>query len=368
MHVAIIGSRGYRHIYSGYETFVRELADRMVKAGVEVTVYCHKNLYTAFPEVVNNVRLVYIGTIEGKVTSQFIHSLQAMAHACRKPYDIILVVNAANGPFGLFSRLSGKKTVINVDGLEWLRPKWRGWGSRYFYWAAKMATKLYDAMVTDSREMQKIYRSEFNRDTTFIPYGATVQESRPPVRIRQWGLDPGRYHLIVGRLVPDNNAEFIIREFLDTRTAAKLVIAGDVPYHDQYAERVKALAGDRIIMTGYVRDQDTLSELYCHCFAYLHGHEFGGTNPSLLEALAHGCAVCALDTVFSREVLNDGKYGLLFTKESGSLARLLQSAERSPAELIALRQRAKQRIAADYSWEAVTRSYLDLFEQTLQGG
>ena len=368
MHVAIIGSRGYRHVYSGYETFVRELADRMVKAGVEVTVYCHKNLYTTFPEVVNNVRLVYIGTIEGKTTSQFLHSLQAMAHACIKSYDIILVVNAANGPFGLFSRLCGKKTVINVDGLEWLRPKWRGWGARYFYWAAKMATKLYDVVVTDSREMQKIYNAEFNRETTFIPYGAIVQGSRTPAYIHQWGLQPGQYYLIVGRLVPDNNADLIIREFSNAQTAAKLVIVGDVPYRDHYAERVKAAAGERLVMTGYIRDQDTLTELYCHCSAYFHGHEFGGTNPSLLEALAHGCAVCALDTAFSREVLKDGEYGLLFTKEAGSLERLIRSVERNPETLLALRRKAKQRIMADYNWEAVTGEYLSLFESLLQRG
>jgi len=367
MHVAIIGSRGYRHVYSGYETFVRELADRMVKAGIEVTVYCHKNLYTTFPAVVNNVRLVYIGTIEGKTTSQFLHSLQAMAHACRKPYDIILTVNAANGPFGLFTRLCGRKTAINVDGLEWLRPKWKGLGARYFYWAAKMATKLYDVVVTDSREMQKIYRSEFNRDTTFIPYGAIVQESRPPAHIHQWGLEPGQYYLIVGRLVPDNNADLIMREFAAANSPCKLVLVGDVPYRDRYAEQIKAAAGERLIITGYIRDQETLSELYCHCSAYVHGHEFGGTNPSLLEALAHGCAVCALDTVFSREVLANGEYGLLFTKEPGSLARLLQSAERNPEKLLLLRQKAKQRITAAYNWEAVTGSYLSLFEKMLNG-
>ena len=237
MHVAIIGSRGYGYVYSGYETFVREIAERLTAAGIEVTVYCHKNLYTTFPDVVNNVRLVYLSTTAGKTTSQFLHSLQAMAHACCKPYDIILALNAANGPFGLFTRLCGKKAVINVDGLEWLRPKWKGLGARYFYWAAKMATKLYDAVVTDSREMQKIYRAEFNRETAFIPYGATVHESLPGAHIRQWGLEPGQYYLIVGRLVPDNNAELIIREFLCTQSPAKLVIAGDVPYRDQYAER-----------------------------------------------------------------------------------------------------------------------------------
>ena len=230
-----------------------------------------------------------------------------------------------------------------------------------------MATKLYDVVVTDSREMQKIYRSEFNRDTTFIPYGAIVQESRPPAHIHQWGLEPGQYYLIVGRLVPDNNADLIMREFAAAHSPRKLVLVGDVPYRDRYAEQIKAAAGERLIITGYIRDQEMLSELYCHCSAYVHGHEFGGTNPSLLEALAHGCAVCALDTVFSREVLANGEYGLLFTKEPGSLARLLQSAERNPEKLLLLRQKAKQRITAAYNWEAVTGSYLSLFDKMLNG-
>ena len=102
----------------------------------------------------NGIRLVYIPTIEKKTLSQFIHSFQSMLHACFCRYDVILVVNSANGPFGLLTRLFRKRTAINVDGLEWLRPKWQGLGARYFHWASRVATRLYDRVITDSLAMQ----------------------------------------------------------------------------------------------------------------------------------------------------------------------------------------------------------------------
>ena len=112
---------GYPYVYSGYETFVKELVERLVKNNVDVTVYCHKNLFKEHPPVVNNVNLKYISTVESKSLSQLIHSFQSMLHACLHDFDIILVVNSANGPFGLISKIFRKKTAINVDGLEWLR-------------------------------------------------------------------------------------------------------------------------------------------------------------------------------------------------------------------------------------------------------
>ena len=150
MKIAIIGSRGYPYVYSGYETFVKELSERLVRQGIGVTVYCHRNLFHDKPKEVNGIRLVYIPTIEKKTLSQFIHSLQSMLHACFCRYDVILVVNSANGPFGLLTRIFRKRTAINVDGLEWLRPKWKGMGARYFHWASRLATRLYDRVITDS--------------------------------------------------------------------------------------------------------------------------------------------------------------------------------------------------------------------------
>ncbi len=188
MKIAILGSRGYPYVYSGYETFVKELAERLVNKNVDVTVYCHKNLFKEYPPVVNNVKLKYISTVESKTLSQLIHSFQSMLHACLNNFDIILVVNSANGPFGLISKIFSKKTAINVDGLEWLRPKWKGLGAKYFYWASKLSTKLYDEIINDSFAMADLYKKEFNAESTVIAYGANIRYSQNAELINKWNL------------------------------------------------------------------------------------------------------------------------------------------------------------------------------------
>ena len=150
MKLAIIGSRGYPYVYSGYETFVKEISERLVKRGVNVTVYCHKGLFKNRPKYLNNIKLVYIPTIETKSLSQIIHSFLSLIHSCFNKPDIILVVNVANGPLGIIPKLRGIPTLINVDGLEWKRPKWKGLGAIYFMFAAKMATIFYDKIINDT--------------------------------------------------------------------------------------------------------------------------------------------------------------------------------------------------------------------------
>lgn len=367
MRIAIIGSRGYPYVYSGYETFVKELSERLVRQGVGVTVYCHRNLFRERPREVSGIRLVYIPTIEKKTLSQFVHSFQAILHACCCRYDAILVVNSANGPFGMLTRMFRKRTAINVDGLEWLRPKWKGLGARYFHWASRLATRFYDRVITDSLEMQRIYREEFRSESTMIAYGANISPPADPRLLQKWGLQPRQYYLIVGRLIPDNNAGLIAREFAASVSERKLVIVGDVPYKDRYAGSVRAHADERLVLTGYVTDADELAALYQHCYVYFHGHEFGGTNPALLQALANGCAVCALDTIFNREMLQDEEYGLFFDKESGHLGKLIAGMEQREELLEGYRQRAQERIDGNYSWEKITDQYRQLFSAMVNG-
>lgn len=362
MKVAIIGSRGYPYVYSGYETFVKELVERLVKSDINVVVYCHKNLFKEYPSEVNGVDLKYFSTIESKVLSQFLHSFQSMIHACFQNYDVILVVNSANGPFGLFTKIFRKRTAINVDGLEWLRPKWKGLGAKYFYLASKLSTKLYDRVITDSYEMQKIYLREFNADSTVIAYGANIRYSKDPHLIQKWDLTIRDYYLIVGRLIPDNNADLIVEEFINSRSRKKLVIVGDVPYKDSYADKIKSVSDPRIVFTGYVTDQNELAELYHNCLVYFHGHEYGGTNPTMLKALAYGCGILALDTVFNREMLDGGNYGLFFTKEAGDLAQTIDRLESDDKPVSILREKARNRITEYYTWQKICSQYIALFQ------
>lgn len=361
MRIAILGSRGYPYVYSGYETFVSELSPRLAGLGHEVTVYCHANLFKSRPAVVNGIQLKYIPAIERKSLSQLSHSLLSTLHALGQDFDIVFFVNSANGPFGAILKLSRAKTAINVDGLEWLRPKWRGLGAKYFYWASHLATRLFDEIVTDSDQMAAIYREEFGRDSVTIAYGAYEQNSTQPELIQQFGLKPGNYYLVVARMVPDNNADLIVKGFAESKSEKKLVIVGDVPYRDAYAAKVKSTKDPRVVFPGYVYDPAVLRELYCNSFAYIHGHEHGGTNPTLLKALGSGCCILALDTVFSREVLLQGKHGVFFAKDPKALLKALTKVENDPGLVSGFRERARARIREAYTWEKITRQYDALF-------
>lgn len=367
MRIAIIGSRGYPYVYSGYETFVSEVAPRLAKQNAEIHVYCHKQLFPSRPKELNGIKLHYIPSIRSKSLSQWSNSFLSTVHAVFCKYDVILYVNSANGIFGPLSTLFRIKTAINVDGLEWLRPKWKGIGSKVFYFSSKMATKWMSQIITDAEAMRQIYLKEFKKDSVVIAYGANIRSSQNKHLISKWNLRPNEYYLIVGRLIPDNNALLILREFVSSSSKKKLVIVGDVPYRDEYAENIKKIRDDRIVFTGYVTNQEELAELYHNSFAYFHGHEFGGTNPTLLKALAYGCAVIALDTVFSHEVLKNDEYGLYFGKEKGNLAELLNYVEQNESILTGYRIKSRQRIAENYTWEKISAQYLDLFRKMSSG-
>ena len=188
--IALIGTRGYPYVYSGYETFAKELCERLVKRGIEVTIYCHKNLFKSRPKEINGIHLIYLPAIETKILNQLSHSLFAFLHACLQPYDVILAVNSANGPFGFLTKLFRKKTMINVDGLEWMRPKWQGLGSKYFYWSSKQATRFFDLIINDSLEMKRVYKREFQTTSKVIAYGAELRYSKNPRLIEKWDLEP----------------------------------------------------------------------------------------------------------------------------------------------------------------------------------
>jgi len=368
LKIAIIGSRGYPIVYSGYETFVKEVSERLVAQNIGVRVYCQKHLFNTRPKTINGVELVYMPTVQTKSLNQLVHSFFSMIHVCFSKTDVILVVNAANGPFGLISLLAQKKTLINVDGLEWLRPKWKGLGAAYFKFAAKLATLFYNTIITDAEAMRQVYLQTFKANSTVIAYGANIRHSKNPELISQFGLQPNEYFLIVGRLIPDNNSDLILEGFKKANSNKKLVIVGDVPYQDAYAQGMKAQASDQILFLGYITDSEVLAELYHQSYAYLHGHEYGGTNPTMLKAMAYGSAILALDTVFNREMLENGEFGWFFQKTSDAVALYLQQAENNPQAVQTLKEKARNGITQKYNWDEVTRAYVTVFKALMTNG
>ena len=218
LKLAIIGSRGYPYVYSGYETLVKEISERLIKEGIDVRVYCHRSLFKKKPKFVNGIELIYTPSIETKFLSQIVNSFFSFIHVCLSDIDVVLVVNSANGPFGILTKIFGKKTCINVDGLEWLRPKWKGLGSVYFSFASKLSTILFDEIITDSVEMNKIYKHRFKKDSTVIGYGSTMTKTKEKKILCKYNLKEKNYYLIVGRLIPDNNASLICEAFLMSKS------------------------------------------------------------------------------------------------------------------------------------------------------
>lgn len=362
LKVAIMGAKGYPYVYGGYDTMIKELGERLVKRGVHVRVYNHRSLFKDRPQFVNGIECIYTPAIESKSLTQVTHTFFSMIHACFSDADVIFVVNSGNGPFGLISKVFGKPTAINVDGLEWLRPKWKGLGSKYFFWASKLATKFYDQLINDSDEMRRVYLELFKADSKVIAYGANPRESVDSKPIEKWNLKSHSYYLIVARLVPDNNADLIIEGFLKSDSKRKLVILGDVPFEDKWANRLMNIKDERLLFTGYVTDPNELAALYSHSFAYFHGHEFGGTNPAMLKALGYGCAILALNTPFSQEMLQKGKHGWFFEKTAESVRLIIEKAEAEPEKMDEFRLTARAGLTQKYNWEHVTDQYLEVFE------
>jgi len=366
LRIALCGGRGVPHTYGGAEAFFIELAPRLVNRGHEVIVYNRRSLFEEKPKEYKGVRLIYLPSIETKSLGTPTHTLACMLDVLFRKVDVLMAVNVANAFHLIIPRLFGKNVCCNVDGLDWKRDKWGPIAKRYFYWSAKSVGAICPkGIITDAYEMHRIYMDDFGTPSACIAYGANIENSEHPEVIRQYGLEPGQYYLICSRLVPENNADLIVDAFNRLRTGRVLAIAGNANYKSAFVERLRAAAGPKVKFLGHVADSGHVKELHCNCYAYVHGHMMGGTNPALVKALGYGNCVLALHTLFNAEVVED--YGLLFEKCTDDLTRKLRYIEDNPAVAAEFRRRAPQRILQAYTWEHITDQYEELFLQLAAG-
>ena len=351
-----MGIRGLPSTYSGYETFAEAIGSALVERGHEVLVYCRSALYQQKLPAYRGMQLIYQPSLESKEFSTLSHTWFCMADVLRRQTDVILVCNVGNGLHLIVPRLAGRKTAINVDGLEWKRPKWPRLGQLYFRFAARMACLLADRIICDAAAMTHVYKHDFGVDAATIAYGADTAISTRPDVVRQYGLEPARYFLVLARMIPDNNADLIVDAFSNVQTTMKLAIVGDANYKSVFVTNLRQTRDTRVLFLGHVSDKDHLRELGCNAYAHVHGHEFGGTNPALLSALGCGECVLALDTPFNREVLA-GDYGILFRKDRADLTQKMQGVVDQPDVRDRYASRARSRIEAAYTWQHVTDQY-----------
>jgi glycosyltransferase involved in cell wall biosynthesis len=334
LRIALLGTRGIPASYSGFETCVEQLGQRLVQRDHQVTVYCRSHHITYAGAHYKEMRLIKLPTVANKYLDTIVHSFISSLHALFQRYDIALYFIAGNSPVAWIPRLVGTQTILNVDGLDWKREKWPTFAKKYIQLAEYLATKLPTVYLTDSHAVQGYYRDRFDDEPPYIPYGSEVDIVPPGETLARFDLKPGKYVLFVGRLVPENCAHHLVEAFRGLDTDLKCVIVGDAAYARHYIASLKAgVQGDpRVIFTDYVFGKG-YHELGSNAHIFVETSGVGGTHPALTEAMAFGNCVVVHNT------------------------RLL-----SEPELVReYRQRAQYRARTHYSWEAVTDDYERLF-------
>lgn len=387
-HIFIVGSKGIPAKYGGFETFVEKLTENQKDKNIQYHVACTKENSDKSGiverEFVHNgancytIDLPNIGP--AKAIYYDVKALEwAIKKAEREEYErpIFYVLACRIGPF--IARLKrkidkiGGVLLVNPDGHEWLREKWSLPVRKYWKLSESLMVKHADKLICDSKNIEKYIKEDYkkyNPKTIYIAYGTDLNTSTLTNKnevVREWfsskSVKENDYYLVVGRFVPENNYETMIREFMKSNSKKDFVLITNVE-QNSFFEKLKETTGfdkdERIKFVGTVYDQELLKYIRENAFAYFHGHEVGGTNPSLLEALGSTRLNLLLDVGFNREV---GKNGALYW-EKDNLHILIEETEKLDEEKVKiLEENAKERIKKQFSWEYIVDEYEKEFRE-----
>lgn len=382
-NVFIIGSKGIPAKYGGFETFVEKLTEKQVNKNIKYHVSCLADNSEEFEH--NGARCFNVNVPNIGAAKAVYYDVMALRECIKYIKEnkiknaIVYILACRIGPFiGEYKKKLKKLGAIlfvNPDGHEWRRAKWNAAIRQYWKVSEKLMVKHADLLICDSINIEKYIKEDYkkyNPKTKFIAYGADTEKSKlsdNDSKLLNWykekGVKEKEYYLVVGRFVPENNYETMITEFMKSNTKKDFVLITNVEKNKFYEELKKKTRFDkdkRIKFVGTVYDQDLLKKIRENAYGYFHGHEVGGTNPSLLEALATTELNLLLDVGFNREVGEDA--AIYWNKTLGDLSKLIQKADNMiKTEYGYNGQLAKERIKKYYSWEKIIYEYEDLFRK-----
>ncbi|HEM6089959.1 TPA: DUF1972 domain-containing protein [Streptococcus suis] len=380
-HIFIIGSRGLPAQYGGFETFVEQLVSNQVSPTIRYHVAClsdsshHQHTeykgadcFTINPPKLGPARVIAYDMMAISYALDLVKAQQM-----ERPIFYILgnTIGGFIAPFAKKIHSVGGTLFVNPDGLEWKRTKWSKPVQSYLKYAEKAMAKHADLLIADNEGIENYIQEAYpGTHTRFIAYGTdlspTDYQSDSEAVLNffgQWNVKEKEYYLIIGRFVPENNYLTAIKEFMASDTKRDLVIVANYEgsaYFQKLEEETDFSRDKRIKFVGTVYDTNLLKYLRNQCRAYIHGHEVGGTNPSLLEALAQTNENLVLGVDFNQKVALDG--ARYWTKEPGNLSQLINRIDQE-AEAFDMGQRAKNHMKNAYTWDKIVREYEELFLQ-----
>jgi glycosyltransferase involved in cell wall biosynthesis len=354
LRIAILGTRGIPNHYGGFENLAEHLAPALVSAGHEVYVYNSHN-HPFRGDKWKGVHIVHCLDPERSMgtAGQFLYDLNCILDVRKKKPDLILQLGYSSS--SVWGRLFPRKSVIvyHMDGLEWKRTKYSRPVRKFLLYAEKLAVRFSDFYLCDSRAIQTYLRGKYGIESEYIAYGADLHPTAQEEMLKTYGLSRSGYCLLVARMEPENNIETILDGFSRSRTIKKMVVVGDMGtgfgryLHDKFGK------DERILFIGSIFEPEKLHALKFYSHFYFHGHSVGGTNPSLLEAMAGRALIVAHDNVFNREVLGEDAY---YFSSAAEISAIIGNTHRGQVEERMIRNNLGK-IERQYNWQRMISRY-----------
>ncbi|WP_225743739.1 beta 1-4 rhamnosyltransferase Cps2T [Marinilactibacillus sp. Marseille-P9653] len=390
-HVYIIGSKGIPANYGGFETFVEKLTENKKNQVLQYHIACmkensEKNGITEKHFVHNGADCFNIEVPSIGAAKAIYYDVAALKYSIKlakrndniKP--IFYVLACRIGPFITILKKEideiGGKLFINPDGHEWLREKWSLPVRKYWKLSERLMVKSSDLMICDSQNIEKYIQNDYKKyhpNTMYIAYGTDIAKSTLHHNsdlvlswYKQKQVKENSYYLVVGRFVPENNYATMIKEFMKSSTKKDLIFITDVKQNKFYEKLKKETNFDsdqRIKFVGTVYNQDLLKYIRENAFAYVHGHEVGGTNPSLLESLSSSKLNLLLDVGFNREV---GVDSAIYWQKNDLSKVINKCEELSVSKINDFEKKSIARVKEAFNWELIVSKYENKFtEETI---
>lgn len=363
MNIAVIGTRGVPNHYGGFEQFAEYLSAGLVQKGHSVTVYnSHTHPYQR--NEWKGVRIVHCTDPEDKygTIGQFIYDLNCIRHVRTQQYDIILQLGYTSGSvWGWLLPRKNSIVTTNMDGLEWKRTKYSKPVRRFLQYAEKLGVKYSDHLISDSVGIQDYLSEKYKKSSVFIPYGANLFTEADSTRLGNYDLIPFQYSLLIARLEPENSIETILDGVVMSGKKEPFLVIGK--HQTKFGEYLKAkfALSPQIKFVGGIYDINILNNLRHFSNLYFHGHTVGGTNPSLLEAMASQSLICANNNIFNRSILEGDAFYFNNATEVSTL--LLGQQKTGNAGKIKANEEKVKNI---YAWPIIVQQYLEHFEMILK--
>ncbi|MCA0365858.1 MAG: DUF1972 domain-containing protein [Bacteroidetes bacterium] len=364
MKIAILGTRGIPNNYGGFEQLAEYLSVFLVKNGYEVTVYnSHNHPYQK--KNWNGVKIVHCWDPEDKwgTAGQFIYDLNCIRHIRKNNFDIILQLGYTSST--VWGWLLPKNVVVttNMDGLEWQRSKYSKPVRRFLKYAEKLGVRFSDHWISDSIGISLYLSDSYNIPSTFIPYGSHLFETPVADILSKFDLEPYEYDLIVARMEPENNIEIILDGYAKSNQNRKFVIIGrtNTPFGKYLVEKFKG--NKNIIFKGGIYDINILNNIRHFSNLYFHGHSVGGTNPSLLEAMASQGLICANDNIFNKSILGSDAF---YFNNQDQVAETINKVNKS--DFFNFIENNNLKIKELYDWDNINGQYLNHLKEVFNKG